>query len=188
MVDNPKFKIGLMILCVGIGAFALAAYEIGSAYKCIGAKNWPRVAGQITQSRIVRHYSGGRRRRQLYFDYRYTFHVESYAGDQVNHGSIEGMSADYIVNKYPQGSQVLIHVNPKYPKDSVIEPEYKASAAMLFGVSIVALILVGSSPWLLKGFDLDKNREQRLRQSMGKRDGFEEEEFDYEAYVASLSK
>ena len=97
------------------------------------------------------------------------------------------MSPDYIVKTYPQGSQVLIHVNPQHPQDSVIETDYKTSAAILFGISIVTLILVASSPWLLKGFDPEKDRDRRLRQSMGARDGVEEEEFDFEAYAASLS-
>lgn len=181
-----KLNVSATILVVGIAAFLFAGYEIGAAYKCMQAKNWTRATGEITQSRTSRTYGRRSSGTQLHFDYRYSFQGKTYKGDQVNHGSVEGMSSIYILGKYPRGTQVVVYVNPKYPNDAVLEPEFKTSAAVLFGVSVMTLILACCSPWLLRGVDYQKVRHGRFREPENL-NGQEEEEFDYAAYAASLS-
>lgn len=182
-----KLNVGITILVIGIVAFLFTGYEIGAAYKCMQAKNWTRVSGKIIESKITRTGVGRRSRTQLHFDYQYSYQGKSYTGNQVNHGSVEGMSSRYIVDKYPRGSQVVVYVNPKYPTDSVLDPEFRTSSAMLFGISVMALILACSSPWLLHGVDFDKMRDGRFRNPENLGGEVEEEEFDYQAYAAKLS-
>ena len=93
---------------------------------------WPRVAGRIVESyRAV-------------ISYFYTYVGERHAGNRIRSLMSDrtlGASAQRIADQFPVGREVTVYVNPRDPRESVLEPGGEPRVVgVLWLVALVSLV------------------------------------------------
>jgi len=138
-------------------AIALLCFEGYSAKRALDARDWVKVAGTITQSKLVRSYShstnqhGSSRRRssKLRLEYKYSYRGKSHTGNRITFGGFEGLvhfsGFDWsgTTEKYPRGKSVDIYIDPENPTASVLDREFPMSGIYAMGVGMTFTILLG---------------------------------------------
>ena len=108
---------------------------------------WLAVPGQILDARIEDEPDSAS---VACIRYSYIHQQTRYEGKRIAPVEIwlGDSTARKFVNKYQPNASVTVYVNPKRPKDAVIEPRQQPKAAigsMLFGV---AFVFSGSMVWI----------------------------------------
>jgi len=145
MGTNQKF---VLLLVVGI---SLLGWEIYSAVRSNQASNWTTTTGKVTESKMQRYRTRGRRgrsthRHRMQFEYTYRAKGKKFSNDRVSFGAsfisdmLNGLIRPGALKKYPVGKSVTVHFNPNNPQDAVIETQLPLSA---YFVIVVALIMSG---------------------------------------------
>jgi uncharacterized integral membrane protein len=119
------------------------------------AKNWDKVEGVITVSRVDQppaHVSDDLNDASPIVRYRYRAGGQDLESDRIAIGGqpmLTRVLAGKLVARYPVGARVDVHVDPRDPKDVLLEPAQKGSLTALLAFTIVfgliAAILVAHS-------------------------------------------
>ena len=103
---------------------------------------WPQIAGRIVSS-TVEHYRqrvGGARTGNLVtfyeavVEYAYSVNDREFHSTRLNFGArVAGSQqlAEAQASRYPEGSQVMVHYDPKNPANSVVETEVAHGVMMI---------------------------------------------------------
>ena len=116
------------------------------------SESWPTVEGRILDSKVKPPGIGDEGWYTLAVRYRYKVDVRHYEGTVISLGGSASRDEDVVnaaLQRYPAGRTLDVHVNPRDPKDAVLEPGPTRHYLLyiLFGVVILAMAL------MLKGRD-----------------------------------
>ena len=186
-MTDPKLQLAGIFLCIWLGAFCIAAYEVYAAYKCTQAESWSKVSGNITASSVkresYRRTNGGiQNETSIEFAYKYRYQGKSYTGNRLSFGSIDLLEANYILSDYPKGKRVSVHVNPRFPSESTLEAGFRPTSLILFGISIVTFVCVSGLPWLIKR----KGNNPFSYGTVSAQQTHQAEDYDYSEYMERL--
>jgi hypothetical protein len=113
--EHPLAMVGIGVVLLVFGAY--------TRVQSLRSRSWPVVAGVITESRVLSsRNSSGQWSHSPRIRYRYAVDGKTYNGDTISYakGLFDGASVK--VSRYPQGSVVGIHYNPKDPASAVLDP------------------------------------------------------------------
>jgi len=142
---DKAFLPGVAFFCLG-GVMVLALLW-ASRRQAAEASGWARTAGRIVSS-TVEHYRqrvGGARTGTLttfyeaVVEYAYSVNGRDYHSTQLSFGAKAAGSqafAEAQAARYPEGSQVMVHYDPKNPSNAVLD------AKIAYGVTFIVVALV----------------------------------------------
>jgi hypothetical protein len=123
---------------VGIGV-VLLVFGVYMGVQGERSRNWPIAPGIITESYVQSNDSlTGRRQRSrsARITYRYPVDGKAYNGDVISYGK-GFFDGEYMqVGRYPQGSRVDVHYDPKNPARAVLDP----GAGAVSGLALLASV------------------------------------------------
>ncbi|MBF0272908.1 MAG: DUF3592 domain-containing protein [Magnetococcales bacterium] len=144
----PPVRENRIIMLLRFLLLVMGGFLITSGYypwhRSLESKSWPIVEGTIVQSALVVDKSklSGRFERFFYVtrvEYGYTFDKKNYRSDRVEFGLGDQLFlfrdfAQRVVQRYPEGKQVLVAFNPDQPDESVLETTPSAGGSLIFMV------------------------------------------------------
>ena len=125
-----------------LGGVMVLAILWASRRQAAEASGWPQIAGRIVSS-TVEHYRqrvGGARTGSLVtfyeavVEYAYSVNDREFHSTRLNFGArVAGSQqlAEAQAGRYPEGSQVMVHYDPKNPANSVVETEVAHGVMMI---------------------------------------------------------
>ena len=144
--------LGIGFLCGGVFVSSLS---FSSSETATDSANWPRVLGEITETKIIAKPGRQRlRKTQPTFDYLPTVEFKYRVGNsQLLHRQIHfpELTPAQIVKKYPTGAQVVVTYDPDDVNDSFLEPPTMQTSDTLNGAGVL-LLAVGSCILILPAF------------------------------------
>lgn len=144
---------GLVLFLLGLSAIVFY-FGLRSIMKARDALHWPQVAGEITRSEVRMSRSYNPEDNTTYhalIDYVYVVEGKRYEGDKLRPqfgATGRKTSAEDNAARYPEGAQVLVHVNPDDPTEAYLEVGLTAGSILisltptLFLLSFAILVLV----------------------------------------------
>jgi len=131
------FFIGFGIVFINIGTWVYFYFK--------GSEEWPTANGLVLISQVITGLSDGRRRYEHKFRYEYSVEKVSYTNHVYSCDTVNDTkaSAEKMVDRYPEGSKLIVHYNPKNPKRSMIIPGSGKTHLFLIGVGFVLLLVGG---------------------------------------------
>jgi hypothetical protein len=129
------FSIFSAMIAIGFLGVALFA---GLATK--RQTTWARVPGRVIRSRV--NFDGEDFAADVLYSYRHngvTYTGKTVSFPQFTH-NWRG-PAERVCTRYPEGTEVIVYVNPEYPRSAVLEPPSRIGAIVFLLISIVLLIL-----------------------------------------------
>jgi hypothetical protein len=138
----PLQDIGLYIVA-GVGATTVVTLlgwswqEIVRAHR---SKEWPTCAGEIVHSRVAERCDEGCRMYSADVRYRYAIGGRELVCDRIGFGGSKEASwpgpAERIVQRYPAGQRVMVHVSPDDPRLAVLEAGTRSDTYYLFVIAV----------------------------------------------------
>lgn len=149
-MTSRRYYIFLLIFSIFFTLFGLVFVFIptNDLWRAFKAENWATTEGMIVRSEI--HRAGGKATIYLPFiQYSYRVGKKDYSSDKVtfSHFASGKETADEIVAKYPEGSQVEVYYSPENPEQSVLDnkvPYYGNIGGIIIGLvfSVSGLVLI----------------------------------------------
>lgn len=143
------WQIAFFLLFIGHGA-GIIVYSVLALVFALESRRWPVAEGVMISARLNGPFGDG-------FPYRlrvsYQFTVQgkelvgrrAYFGDSI-YSKWAWWFSDRIERKYPSGTRVKVHYNPRRPEDAVLEPglngfiiTFLLSGTALFAIGILGL-------------------------------------------------
>jgi hypothetical protein len=121
---NKKVLLAIAMLFLTLASIVVEFFTVGMFMKAQAAKSWPKAAGTVTKSVVMRKESG---KIQYVADvqYEYTVDDKKYQNDVVR---VRGNSTDSkstvekIVSKYPVESKIDVYYDKSDSSDALLEP------------------------------------------------------------------
>lgn len=143
------------LLFIGAGAVVLfiGARDLVNAK---ASSDWPSVEGVVVETAVERHRSrenkprtSGSKKQETdtyHAKIQYEFSVDgnSYRGSRIaygDYGSSDPSHAEAVVNRYPVGMTVAVHVMPGNPEKCLLEPGLGPKTFALPGFGVVFLVV-----------------------------------------------
>lgn len=121
-----KFLLGCLLMLPFCGLFgALTGWHVRHMVTQDRATSFPSVQGEITSASVHR-YSSSRRGPSYSPSFRYTYEVEGskYTGSRYRYGGAPSFhnysTAQKMVNRHPEGSEITVYYNPADPRDAML--------------------------------------------------------------------
>jgi hypothetical protein len=104
---------------------------------------WPTVEGEIVESFVSEEYDEGRCYRPK-IRYRYQVNDQEYTSELTTFKAywLVRKTAEKMVDRYPVGSRVQVHYNPRRPKQAVLEPGASLPPAVAL-IVVIAMLAFG---------------------------------------------
>ena len=145
----------LALVCGGFGMLLLLLV-VSALREAMAMKRWPVAKGRILSSKVEQYreiagagnFGSTRARMTLYrpaVAYEYEAAGQSFRGDRI--AQSPGINrtlpilAEKTVQRYPSGSAVDVHYNPKRPGESVLEPRVPAGWIFVLVIAVALLAL-----------------------------------------------
>ena len=124
----------LVVLCVHLRNLSLRS------------RDWPTVPGVITESSVSEYQSRGQPHKRWTITYRYGVAGRTYRGDVVSYARLfrSDEEAAAEVQRYPEGSAVAVHYDPKDPGMAALE---SGSGRSLGWIILAGLGLIAYGGW-----------------------------------------
>lgn len=142
----------VVIAVAGLGILGFFGWPVLKAWQ---ARFWPAVEGTVTSSNIVERSTGGDgegRRFVVAVTYRYRVGTQDREGRRIgffsNHRHRSRGPAQAKLRKYPHGSRLPVHYDPRDPARAVIDTG--VPWAHYFAVAIGAVFLLGGLAGLMR--------------------------------------
>jgi hypothetical protein len=121
---NKKVLLAIAMLFLTLASIVVEFFTVGMFMKAQAAKSWPKAAGTVTKSVVMRKESG---KIQYVADvqYEYTVDDKKYQNDvvRVRGNSTDSKStAEKIVSKYPVESKIDVYYDKSDSSDALLEP------------------------------------------------------------------
>jgi len=133
--------IGFGVLASAIGLVMYVA-QFRQGLRADASKKWPTRSATITASALEQLPQNKRRYRAAV---RYSYRVGSkeYQSERIFWGGNEGRKRHMasVVEAYPNGSRVPVHVDPQNPAEAVIDPTQHTGSRqiVLYAMAMIAL-------------------------------------------------
>src|SRR5262249_5240543 len=114
----------------------------------VAALAFEQTPGVITDSQLITESDGEGTSHKAVISYRYAVGQREFSGSRVRHGSFEmgPHDAQRVVARFPKGTPVRVHYNPRDPADALLMPGLSA------GHAFVALFMVPFNIIMLGGW------------------------------------
>jgi hypothetical protein len=143
--DNKTKLIGTAFI---IGGIILVVYGIITIYNAYRCKSWPNVEGKVISSGINQIAHSNRQSGTTSFSYeaivQYEYSVKGkrYTGKKISYSDYPSGNrkrAERIINRYSQGTNVVVYYDPLVPQTAVLETSVRLStfAALLGGIVLL---------------------------------------------------
>jgi hypothetical protein len=148
-------QILLASVCGGFGILLLLLV-VSALREAVAMKRWPVAKGRVLSSTVEQYraiagagnFGSTRARMTLYRPvvvYEYEAAGQRFRGDRIaqSPGINNGVPifAEKTVQRYPCGSAVDVHFNPKRPSESVLEPRVPAGWILVLVIAVALLAL-----------------------------------------------
>jgi hypothetical protein len=147
-ISDPEVESGLtaafLVVLAAIGLWWSIENSI-DIWKASESKSWPLVVAQVVTSTTEKGCGRGRTHHPTI---KYTYMVEggTYSGDRIRFGSpicVGESSAIEVVDRYPVGSKVNVHVNPRNSFEAVLLPGELGTRTWVSAVGSALFALLG---------------------------------------------
>lgn len=152
-----KGRIGLGVffgIFLLIGGFALYFILIRPALGIAAARQWVETPCRIDSSKVGVHDSDDGHTYSVDIEYSYTFDRQTYQSKRYDFfgGSSSGRRAkEVIVGRYPIGSEAICYVDPRNPREAVLERRWTAQAWWAFIPLVFVLVGAAGLGWVVFG-------------------------------------
>lgn len=111
--------------------------------KMAAVQGWSSTMGSVLASYLERRRSGNRGSANYpVVQYSYKVGGQMYQGSKIAPGmEVGGTGAGRVVEKYPEGAQVMVFYDPNNPSDAVLERKAPAQWILLLVLAIVDFML-----------------------------------------------
>ena len=162
--NNPLTKWGrlgnaLFFIVFALSGLPVMYFTYPWLVNGVESENWPTTDGVVTLSEIydVRGNKGGVTYGAEIL-YEYYVSDKRYLGNHVTSAGQSSSSdldyAQYLINKYPNGTKVTIYYNPNKAEEAVLEPGFHWFDLFPFGMGLIfSLIGLIGFIWSLKNFN-----------------------------------
>ena len=120
---EPGLQLKLLMLAIWLGFVALSAKKFVRGRASI---NWPTITASVNSSDIEAKSGGnGLTFYSPKIEYQYTINNRAYKSSTFTFMGTSGLTKNYAekyASKYPSGSEIQVHYNPRNPEISVIIP------------------------------------------------------------------
>jgi hypothetical protein len=131
---------------------------VSALREAVAMKRWPVAKGRVLSAKVEEYralagagdFGSTRTRMTLYRPkvvYEYEAAGQRFKGDRIaqSPGFNRGVPifAEKTVQRYPSGSAVDVHFNPKRPSESVLEPRVPAGWIAVLVIAVALLALAG---------------------------------------------
>ena len=128
-INNETLLTVSIIACVfGLLNVIFLAIIFATRRKMAAVQTWSSTMGTVLASYLERR-SSGKSGSTNYPVVQYSYQVggQSYQGAKIAPGmEVGGTGAGKVVNRYPQGAQVMVFYDPNNPSDAVLEKKAPA--------------------------------------------------------------
>ncbi|MCP4397864.1 MAG: DUF3592 domain-containing protein [bacterium] len=126
------------------GLFFLLAF-VRPLLKIMNARDWNETSCVVTFSRVKTH--DGSKGRSYLVDILYSYEINGKEYRSNRYHFMSGFSSGFsdtaaIVNRYPPGTEITCYVNPKNPRDAIIERGFTSD--LLYGLIPLIFMLIGA--------------------------------------------
>ena len=112
--------------------------------KMIAVQSWSSAMGTVLASYLERRSSSDGSTNYPVVQYSYQVGGQMYQGAKIAPGmEVGGTGAGKVVNRYPQGAQVMVFYDPNNPSDAVLEKKAPAQWLMWLLLVIFDVMLCG---------------------------------------------
>jgi Protein of unknown function (DUF3592) len=157
LAERDEEQTVLALVCGGFGMLLLLLV-ISALREAAAMKLWPVAKGRVLSSTVEQYraiagagnFGSTRVRMTLYRPvvvYEYEAAGQRFQGNRITQspGINRGVPifAEKTVQRYPSGSTVDVHFNPKRPGESVLEPRVPAGWILVLVIAVALLALAG---------------------------------------------
>lgn len=112
--------------------------------KMNAVQGWSSAMGTVLSSYLERRSSSDGSTNYPVVQYSYQVGGQSYQGAKIAPGmEVGGTGAGKVVNRYPQGAQVMVFYDPNNPSDAVLEKKAHAQWLMWLLLVVFDVMLCG---------------------------------------------
>ena len=115
--------ISSIFVVIGIVIMALGGKSL---LKASSSESWPTTDAVVKSAELESYYDRESRNTTYGAEVTYEYVVDGnqFIGDQVKFGKVASdyEGANYYLNKYPKGKNILTHYNAEDPSESILEP------------------------------------------------------------------
>ena len=142
---------GVLVVTTALGVY-LILFGLMWIRQGVTERLWPTVTGTVVSSAVgsFRTAGGGAKVAARMFQatvfYEYEAGGRRYRSSQIRREKISGSEglANGVVEKYPAGSQVLVHYNPSNPADAVLETSATLGFVVLWAMALLMFAVAAS--------------------------------------------
>ena len=126
------------------GSFFLALIAV-ALWRGVSSRGWPTAEGEILESRIEEEFDEGSLSYHPKVRYRYWVNDQEHVSDELTYRaySADLAAVEEIVARYPAGSRIQVHYDPRHSERAVLEPGASLKGALGIAVLVVVIIAVG---------------------------------------------
>ena len=143
---GPPTIVSVFLLVVGCAALALFGLVTHDWYTASVSQNWPVVAGKIVYAGLRGGYFAAGRgiahAEHAAIDYQYTVRGRDYTAHDVYLG-LDYENPQQTVQRYPVGTNVIVHYDPQKPSTAVLEPGLGLNRMQWFGTVVFYSAWIG---------------------------------------------
>lgn len=120
--NEALLTIGIIGCVFGILNVIFLAIIFVTRRKMAAVQTWSSTMGTVLASYLERRHSNDGSTNYPVVQYSYQVGGQSYQGAKIAPGmEVGGTGAGKVVNRYPEGAQVMVFYDPNNPSDAVLE-------------------------------------------------------------------
>jgi hypothetical protein len=145
MNNETLLTVGILGCVFGILNVIFLAVIFATRRKMNAVQSWPSTMGTVLASYLERRSSGNEGSANYpVVQYSYQVGGRSYQGAKIAPGmEVGGTGAGKVVNRYPEGAQVMVFYDPNNPSDAVLEKKAPAQWLMWLLLVVFDVMLCG---------------------------------------------
>lgn len=144
MSNDSIMTVGIIGCVLVILNVIFLAIIFATRRKMIAVQSWASTMGTVLTSYLERRSSSDGSTNYPIVQYSYQVGGQMYQGAKIAPGmEVGGTGAGKVVNRYPQGAQVMVFYDPNNPSDAVLEKKSPAQWLMWLLLVVFDVMLCG---------------------------------------------
>ncbi|MCC6498783.1 MAG: DUF3592 domain-containing protein [Anaerolineales bacterium] len=142
--NEMLLTVGIIGCVFGILNVIFLAIIFATRRKMAAVQSWSPTMGMVLASYLERRSSSDGSTNYPVVQYSYQVGGQSYQGAKIAPGmEVGGTGAGKVVNRYPEGAQVMVFYDPNNPSDAVLEKNAPAQWLMWLLLVVFDVMLCG---------------------------------------------
>jgi len=144
MSNESMMTVGILGCVFVILNVVFLAIIVVTQRKMNAVQSWSSAMGTVMASYLERRSSSDGSTNYPVVQYSYQVGGQTYQGAKIAPGmEVGGTGAGRVVEKYPQGAQVMVFYDPNNPSDAVLEKKARAQWLMWLLLVVFDVMLCG---------------------------------------------